>query len=187
MMRTFIAITLSEQIREGLRSQLNTVQKIDSGVKWVKPENIHLTLKFLGDVEENSIDSIVDAINESVIYTEHFELSVQKAGAFPNMNRPKVLWVGINKGKERIIEFASKIDQHLFEMGFEKEKHKFSPHITIGRVKYLKNINQITSQLSRLFKNDEAMIVKDVKLIKSILKPSGAEYTPLHVTQLKDG
>lgn len=187
VMRVFIAITLSEQIRSGLCNTTAAVRKIDSGIKWVRPENIHLTLKFLGDVKENSVDDIIDAMNHAADNQAKFELSIGGAGAFPNLKRPKVMWVGINKGKSQMIDLASQVDFHLSQLGFEKEKRQFSPHITLGRVKYLKNIDQVTNQFSDLFKHNEAMIVENIQLIQSVLNPSGAEYTPLHITQLKDG
>ncbi len=187
MIRAFIAIVLPESVMERLRIEVNVVRKLESGIRWIKPENIHLTLKFLGDIPGDRVSEIVKTVERSVKGKTAFQLSIQGTGAFPNCKRPKVLWAGINQGKHEIIKLATDIDVALSGLGFQKEKRQFSPHITVGRLKYFKNIDKVITQFKQLFTQDEAMLVENIQLIKSTLKPSGAEYTPLHVIQLKDG
>jgi len=110
------------------------IKETGANVKLVEPENVHITLKFLGDTDESHMDEIDKIIKDTVKKIDPFNIQLKGAGVFPNQNYIKVIWIGIKQG-EPIGVIASKIDEQLSKIGFKKEKRGFSPHLTIARVK----------------------------------------------------
>ena len=134
-LRTFIAIKLPDavtaainEVQEGLRSH---------GIKlrWVKPENIHLTLKFLGDIEKDTIEKIKETIYDSVNSLDPVSLFAKGVGVFPGIKRPRVVWVGVAGEIESLIGLQKRLEEGLEHLGFEKETRPFKGHLTVGRVK----------------------------------------------------
>lgn len=145
-------------------------------IKWVKKENIHLTLKFLGEVDEEKVDKIGSKIGEICVNFSPFNLSFSSIGAFPNMRSPRVVWVGVKNGGKEVVELMKRIETALVSLGFEKEKRDKTPHITIGRFKNrgsLSFTNEVKDFGSRLFP------VKELWLIRSELKREGPIYTSI--------
>lgn len=134
--RAFIAIELPSEIREVL-SQLQNKLKTgkSASVKWVDPESIHLTLKFLGNVDESEIPAINKALSEAVKGVVPFNLELGGPGAFPSIHAPRVVWMGINGDMEQLRTLHKNIDNVLIPLGFPPEKRAFSPHLTLGRVR----------------------------------------------------
>ena len=145
------------------------IENTGADVKLVKPENIHITLKFLGDVDEEKIDQIEKIINDSSKNTDPFTIKLKGSGVFPNQNYIKVIWIGIKQG-EPIGIIAGKIDEQLSKMGFKKEKRGFSPHLSIARVKSAKGKDEIL-QIIEKYKNIKFadIVVDSIKLKKSDL------------------
>jgi len=175
--RGFIAIDI------GAFPKLMEIEKeimnAGANVKLVEPGNIHITLKFLGDTEETKIDEIENIIKNSVNNVSPFKIQLLGTGVFPNSSYIKVIWIGIKQG-EQIGIIADKIDEQLTKIGFEREKRKFSPHLTIARVKTANNkekLMQIVEKYRDLeFKNIE---IDNIRLKKSELTPKGPIYTTL--------
>jgi len=148
-------------------------------VKLVEPENIHITLKFLGDTDEEKIDEIEKIIKKSVEGIKPFNIQLKSTGVFPNEKYIKIVWLGI-QNSEKIAKIASKIDKGLSEIGFSREKREFSPHLTIARVKSAKNKDKIL----KIIENDKEfefadIIVESIKLKKSDLTQKGPIYNTL--------
>lgn len=157
----------------------NEIKNSGANVKLVEPENIHITLKFLGDTNEADIEKIEEIIKNAVNDMDSFKIKFKNVGVFPNQNYIKVLWIGIeNKDKLEII--AQKIDKDLSKLGFKKEKRGFSAHLTVGRVRSAKNKDNLL-QIIEKYKDIEFLNFKvdSIKLKKSELTPKGPIYTTL--------
>ena len=180
--RGFIAIDLASLPK--LIEFENKIKDTGANVKLVEPKNVHITLKFLGDAEEEKIDEIEEIMKNAIKDVDPFDIQLKSTGAFPNQNYMKVIWIGINNG-EKIGIIANKIDEELSNIGFEKEKRKFSAHLTIGRVKSAKNKDQLV-QIIEKYKEFEFADVKvdSIKLKKSELTPKGPIYTTLKEIKL---
>ena len=175
--RGFIAIDIESNKK--LIEFENEIKKTGADLKLVEPENVHITLKFLGDTEEELLEEIKNIIKKSVEGMEPFTIKLKGTGVFPNQNYIKVVWIGIESG-EPIGEIAQKIDNQTVKIGFEKEKRGFSPHLTIARVKNSKNKDRLLQVLEKYRDVEFADIkIEAIKLKKSDLTPSGPIYTDL--------
>lgn len=155
------------------------IEKTGANVKLVEPENVHITLKFLGDTEEEQIDEIERIIKDAVKEINSFHIQLKGAGVFPNQNYIKVIWIGIEHGEE-IATIAHKIDGQFSRLGFKKEKRGFSPHLTVARVKSAKNKEKLL-QIIEKYKDVEFgdIEVDSIKIKKSDLTQKGPIYTTL--------
>ncbi|MBN1154852.1 RNA 2',3'-cyclic phosphodiesterase [candidate division KSB1 bacterium] len=184
--RTFIAIEIPSSIKKSIAQLQQTLKTNEANVSWVKADNIHITLKFLGDVEENRIERIAAVLEDAVREISRFTITIGGVGGFPNVNRPRVLWVS-GFGHDQIVEdIVKRIENALHSIGFEAEKKKFTIHLTIGRVRDQKNIERITENLlqQKDFKGG-TFDVAEIVLMKSELNPAGSIYTPLQIIKLK--
>jgi len=155
------------------------IAKIGADVKLVEPGNIHITVKFLGDTDENHIDAIEQSIKESVRAVKSFPIILKGTGVFPNQNYMKVIWIGI-MDEGNIETIACTIDEKLESLGFKKEHRGFSPHLTVGRVKTARNKDQLLKVIEN-YKTVE-FTTQNVQLIalkKSELTPKGPNYTTI--------
>ena len=175
--RGFIAVDIC--VFPGLIEFEKEIKETGANVKLVEPENVHITLKFLGDTEEEQIDEIEKIIKDAVKETNSFHIQLKGAGVFPNQNYIKVIWIGIEHGEEIAI-ISHKIDEQLSRVGFEKEKRGFSPHLTIARVKSAKNKEKLL-QIIEKYKDVEFGDIKvdSIKLKKSDLTQKGPIYITL--------
>ncbi|MEK7803817.1 MAG: RNA 2',3'-cyclic phosphodiesterase, partial [Deltaproteobacteria bacterium] len=135
-LRLFIAIELPSNIIDGLRNVQEELKDKSNKLSWAKPENIHLTLKFLGDTETGKIDRMVNILEGIAGRSFSFEISVKGVGTFPAAGNPRVIWVGIEENKD-MLQLYNNIEEGLATLGFEKEMRDFKPHITLGRIKFL--------------------------------------------------
>ncbi len=181
MLRLFIAVELSDrQKREVFELQQRVKQYID-GARWVRFDGMHLTLKFLGDTDENQIGQISEALNKSSEPLKPFVLRYGGCGVFPGPQKARVLWLGVKEGAAQVIFLAENLEESLSECGFQKEKRPYHPHLTIGRLrnpppkdmimKYIESENTFLSS---------AVETPNVALFQSKLSPQGAEYTALY-------
>ena len=155
------------------------IKETGANVKLVEPENVHITLKFLGDTDESRIDEIDKIMKDAVKEIDPFNIQLEGAGVFPNQNYIKVIWIGIEQG-EPIGLIARKIDEPLSKIGFKKEKRGFSPHLTIARVKSANGKDGILHVIEKY--RDVQFVdirVDSIKLKKSDLTPKGPIYTTL--------
>lgn len=184
--RTFIAIKLTPEIISNISGVQEELKKSVLEVKWVKPENVHLTLKFLGHITPEELEKVKLATRETLKPFAPFEVSVSGLGAFPKIEYPRVIWVGIDKGKKELTKIASRIEENLAKIGFAKEKRGFSPHLTLGRVKSPKGGERLIETFTKLkAANLGSMRVTKISIMKSELRPLGPVYTSLEEIDLK--
>ena len=180
--RGFIAIDIN--VTPNILKFLKEITNSNADVKLVEPQNIHITLKFLGDVQEDKINDIEQIMKDSIKEIKPFTIKLSETGVFPNQNYIRVVWIGI-KDAETIETIARNIDERLSQLDFKKEKRGFSPHLTIGRVKTAKN-KQLLLKAIEDYKDFEfcTQDVNSIKLKKSDLTPKGPIYTTLKEVKL---
>ena len=183
--RSFIAINIPAKIRNKLEKIQDDLKKSNAALQLVRPKNIHITLKFLGNVPVENINDIQYAINESVSGFRIFSVSFEKIGVFPNPEYPRVIWVGIEKGVEELSLLNTKIENSLSKFSLHQENRRFQPHLTIARVRSDKSRKRLSSILEKL-EDIEAgkMLAKEICLMESILKPQGAQHNILKIFPL---
>jgi 2'-5' RNA ligase len=182
--RTFVCFEIPASILERLSSLQDKLKSLGSGISWTRPEGIHLTLKFLGDVEEAQIDAIASAVEKAVAEVKPFTVTVKGTGAFPDFRRPRVLWAGIEEAGGSLLKLQSRIDEELLRLGFPKEKRGFSAHLTMGRVKSTQAIEKITARLREESMDAGEFIAEEIIVMQSNLLPTGAVYTPLRTIRM---
>jgi len=183
--RTFIAVDIPESVRDQIEEFQEKLKRFRAEVKWVRPENIHITLKFLGDIEQSMVDIIDQRLKDAVAGFAPFNVRVYGTGVFPSARRPRVLWLGIDEGREILQRLAKCIDEEIYNLGFEREKREFSPHLTLGRVRSIKYIDSLTEELLSSKFESESFIQDEILLMRSDLRPSGSIYTKLKSIQLR--
>lgn len=188
-MRTFIALELPKEIKDSLADIQEQLRASAADVKWVKPENIHLTLKFLGDINEQQLTQIISILEEIGRDKLSFDISLSTLGAFPKITFPRVIWVGIDKGDNETQDIAQVLEEKIAKVGIPREDRPFSSHITIGRLRSGLNREKLTKNLEGLQKNfgkyKKEFLVTKITLFKSTLVPSGPIYETLKEANLK--
>jgi RNA 2',3'-cyclic 3'-phosphodiesterase len=186
MIRTFICIELPESLKARLETLENQLRsKNRSAVSWVKPSNIHLTLRFLGDIDEGRQAELREAVERVVLSAPAFKLCASKTGVFPNPRNPRVFWIGIKGAEEHLIPMQKRLEQELEKAGFGKQDKPFSPHLTIGRARE-RNAQELAELLQKIDFTDEEFIVSEIIIMRSDLKPTGAVYSKLAVIKLQN-
>jgi 2'-5' RNA ligase len=190
LLRTFIAIELDGAVRDALAATQEQLRRTtpQRAVRWVRPEGIHLTLKFLGDTEVRRLGEIKEALAAAAAEAATFSFDVQGLDCFPNPHRPRVIWVGLKEPTGRLRALWQSIETHVAPLGWPTERRGFQPHLTLGRLR--QRVSSAERQaIGRLVERDNVgwlagMDVSAVSLIKSDLRPSGAVYTILAEAQL---
>jgi 2'-5' RNA ligase len=182
--RSFICFEIPEEILFRLKNVQDRLRPHSRGVRWVRSEGIHLTLKFLGDVAENRLPDIARAVQIAVQNIEPFDISLSGFGAFPDFRRPRVFWVGIREKAGILARMQHRIEEELEKGGFPAEKRPFTPHLTLGRVKFQDNIEAVSRILSGENIGVAEFRAREVVIKKSELQPSGALYTSLYNIEL---
>jgi 2'-5' RNA ligase len=185
-LRTFIAIELDEELRDNLsRLQGRMRQQLSPhAVRWVRPEGVHLTLKFLGDTTPQQVEQVKEALDRAAASARPFRFTVGGVGCFPNTRRPRVIWVGVHEPAGTLARLRDAIEAQVAPLGFPTEKRRFHPHLTLGRVHRRASKSEVrevgemvaTSAVGDL----DEMDVTAVAYIRSDLRPSGAVYTALY-------
>jgi 2'-5' RNA ligase len=183
MIRAFLALDPPEEIlREIGRVQSRLKKMIRGHVRWVRPESIHLTLKFFGDIREESVESISALAEKAAADVGPFELAIGGAGVFPDMKRPRVVWLGMDGETERLTIFQNGLERALREIGFPGEERPFRPHLTLGRIRSPKGLGGLAEALKEAETDvDARFTASGLCLFKSELTPQGAIYTRLAV------
>ena len=183
--RTFVAIDVPEEVRQEIRDFQAPLKRMGADVKWVRPESIHITLKFLGNVAENRVGEITEALAGCVSGIAPFRVIVAGTGMFPGAQLPRVLWVGVKDGAEALSVLASRIDESLSGLGFDREKRKYSAHLTIGRVRSPRGFQPVAEAICAATFEAGVVGAGEIVLVKSDLKPTGAVYTALERIKLR--
>jgi len=187
-MRTFIAIELPHEIKDSLARLQAQLKTAGADVKWVESKNIHLTLKFLGEVDEKKLLKLQQVLEEIVRSKTCFTIRLAALGAFPRMSSPRVIWVGIDKGEKETQEIAKDLEDALWKLGIPKEDRPFSSHITIGRTRSGLHAGDLAAQINNLStsvsQEPQEYPVKTIMLFKSTLTPQGPLYEILKEAHL---
>jgi len=179
--RVFLAIELPEDVRNRIVAIQNKLKFLLKGVRWTRPEGIHLTLKFFGNIYEKDIVQISEVVSRNTKNAGTISLGGGKVGAFPKLERPRVLWLGLDGDIEKLSALQRTIETDLEAYGYKKEGRKFRPHLTLGRAKSFRGM---IMGLSEAIKREEDYPAgqfdsKGLTLFQSELKPGGAVYTEL--------
>ena len=184
IIRAFIATDISAGARQVLEEMIDQLRReIPEGITWVRPEGIHLTLKFLGNIRRDESEGLMEAVGEVVAGHGPFTIGLTGLGMFPNRRRPRVLWAGPNGDLEALSSLQQTVEEAAARSGRPREPRPFNPHLTLGRVR--KDVTEtalarITSAISAIAPPTALpWAVDSVQLIRSVLRPSGAEYTVL--------
>ena len=182
LIRCFVAIEIPASIQGLLKSvQTHLQSQIHKGTSWTKPGNFHLTLKFLGDVRPEAINDISEAIQGVTDTHPSFSIAFGGIGAFPNLARPRVIWMGIKQGASTVSRLAKAVNRELTHLGFSTDP-RFHPHLTLARLRTATNLEPL-KHIPRKYDTivGGSMRVNEITLIQSQLHPNGAIYTPLSV------
>ncbi len=179
--RSFIAIALNENLHKELESLQVKLKAADADVKWVKPENIHLTLKFLGNIIDEQIEKVKNTVKKITSDFKTYQIHLAEIGAFPKISYPRVIWAGMDEGVDKTGDIYQSIEEELSKKRFEKEKRPFSPHLTLGRVRSAKNRQRLikTIEKEKNFSSSSKLLVEEIVLFKSTLTPKGSIYEPI--------
>jgi 2'-5' RNA ligase len=184
LVRLFVALTFPDEVKAALGRLIDDLRPKSRGIKWVEPHNIHLTLKFIGEISENKVERIGQAIDEVLAGRAGFEGRVVGCGGFPNLKRPRVLWVGL-EGAEPAIEIAKQINHRLIPIGVKSEKKPLSLHVTLGRIRKPTDLSPLTDYMENLNFDAGSVIFDRVALVKSTLTPRGPIYENVKVFELE--
>ena len=175
-MRLFVALEIDTQVRESLAALIGEFRALAPKLKWVRADNLHLTLKFIGETESAKLDAIRAAL-DGVRSSKPVELQVQGLGFFPNDRWPRVFWAGVH-ASDNLAALAADIDAACATLGFAREKHPYSPHLTLARLESTHPTGGLRDAIERNKALEfGAFRSAEFHLIESKLKPAGAEYT----------
>jgi len=177
-MRVFIAVEMPEEIKKIL---LDAQKQINTKEARIRPAKaFHLTLKFLGEVEEKKIENIKSALK--TIKFKKFDTALTEIGVFPNENYIRVVWIGLNDSENKITSLQKEVDSKIEKLGFKKDT-RFHPHLTLARVKFVEDKQGFIKNLKEIKIEKKAFQITEFKLIKSILTPEGPVYEDISVFQ----
>ncbi|MDY0039011.1 MAG: RNA 2',3'-cyclic phosphodiesterase [Desulforhabdus sp.] len=180
MLRTFIAIDVPTPVKSELDRLEKELKRSGADVSWVSPERVHLTLKFLGNVAEESIAEIKQALQQVAASSAPFRLQPASCGAFPSLKRMRVVWAGLRGDDGALRTLQKRVEAALVPLGFQPEERPFRAHLTLGRVKGRRHLNLLQEALlARQDFQAEAFDVTELVLYKSDLRSGGSLYTPL--------
>ncbi len=134
-LRTFVAVEISEPIRAAAEDLVASLSATAANVKWVEPHNLHVSLKFLGEVSQREIVDVCRAVERGAKAIDPFTLEIRGAGAFPTAARPRTVWIGAGEGADKMIVLHDRVETALAELGYREEHRRFQSHLTIGRVR----------------------------------------------------
>jgi 2'-5' RNA ligase len=178
LIRCFVALHLPEKIITGISQYIQELKKLTNSVKWNRPEGIHLTLKFLGEIESSRVEAIQSRLPKISEAVAPFNIYVSGSGCFPGRNKPRVFWLGLEQGESNsLTEIQALLENILEPLGFERETRRFSPHLTLGRVKQPDNFSKIYTFFDKHPFPKINIHVTEYFFMRSELKPSGAEYS----------
>lgn len=185
MIRSFIALDLFESTKESLLNVRRRLQKEIPAdwVRWSRPASIHLTLKFLGDVAEKDMPGIKEALAQVALRHTPFKFVVAHLGCFPNLKRPRVVWVGVQETTGALVALQQDVEKSLQPLGFKAERRRYHPHLTLGRTRR-GVVSAEKRRLGEIIDNTDIgevnqVDVEGLKLMRSDLRPDGAVYTVL--------
>lgn len=184
--RSFLAFELPLEIKNVVVRVSEELRQSTLNARWVKVDNIHLTVVFMGNIKTEDIPAIARGVKEVCQAFGPFDLSLKGIGCFPNRRNPRVIWLGLDGDLEPMSEFRDALQGHLTDFGIKEEKRKFKPHLTLGRFRRPKKMDSKEDQLLSKYEDISSSVcsLKELILFKSDLKPTGAVYTKVETWPL---
>jgi len=184
--RTFVAVELADDVRVRASQLIDKLRSTDAKVKWVERDRMHITLKFLGDVDEREVNNVCRTVEQAAAGIGSFAIHCAGADAFPDLRRPRTPWLGVSEGADELSRLQQKVEDALFELGYPKEARRFHAHLTLGRARSGGPTLHELSQLLKKFAEFDAgtTVVDEVVVMSSFLEPSGPVYHPLSRIEL---
>jgi len=182
--RSFIAINLPSSVKERVELVHKEWDALSPHVRWVAPQNVHVTLKFLGDVAEERVTVIGDALDRMVASFPPFGFTVTSFGVFPDLRYPRVVWLGIGEGADQVSALQATVEAEMERLGFAPERKPFRSHVTVGRMKSPRGRRVLAEFLQSDARIEERVEVRDIALMKSELRPTGPIYSLLRAARL---
>ena len=185
-LRTFLAVALDKAVRDRAVVLQGTLARGGAEVKWVEPENLHITLLFLGEVADKEVPAVCKAVAAVAAGHAPFAMSVEGVRCFGPPRRPRTLWVGVGEGTQELVALHDALEPPLLELGcYRREARPFTPHLTLGRVRGERGGDDLTKALARQAGwKGGSVPVRDVHVMSSELRPDGPEYTVLSRARL---
>jgi 2'-5' RNA ligase len=184
LVRVFVAVSISEEARAAIASMMKELKRLGERIRWIPPENLHLTLKFVGEVDSQRVPEFESALDRSIDGFSQFQYSLEAKGCFPNWNQPRILWVGVKDTEDRLVGIHREIDRNFQTLEIPNENRRFKPHLTIARLKQGAKPEAALSAFQRFQLGEYRVDVREVHLMRSDLGPSGAQYSILHSASL---
>jgi len=182
--RTFICIEVPETIKSRIELLQHELRQSEAQVSWTRVSNIHLTIQFLGDIRPAQVEAVREAVERATKGISDFEIEVKGAGCFPSIKNPRVLWVGLNNIPDELRQLQKNVEDELAGEGFEREPKRFSPHLTIARIRSPHGAPSLAEKLIAKGFEPETFRVSEVIVMRSDLKPIGPIYTPQAIIKL---
>ena len=182
--RSFIALPSSQDLRRALGEIQARLIEEHAAVKWDTADKFHITLKFLGNVEQEQLSNLAELLANTTSTVAAFQLIYNAVGAFPDLVHPKVIWAGAQPS-HAILSLQRQIEMICDRLGFSRETKSFHPHITLGRVKGITNLSRLTAKVKSITFEPIETGCSEVLLMKSELRPAGSVYTTLKSFPLK--
>lgn len=183
-MRVFLAVEIDEKLLDKISKVQKELMKCEAPVKYVETENLHCTLKFFGEIDDDKLDEIIRSIEDKIKNHRPFKVNIRKIGVFPNEKYIRVLWLGLEDAQP-FSDLQKDMDEEFVKMGFKKER-SYTPHLTLGRVRGAKNKAQLLSALKDIGDVEIGeMDINRIVLKKSKLTPAGPIYTTIREFDLK--
>jgi len=182
--RSFVAVDTPAEVKERMIVLSERLKATGADVKWEPKEKLHITVKFLGHVEEKRLESLANRLGGHLQTFPSFSLIYRGVGCFPSLHRPRVIWVGAEDKDGVLQKIQEKVEEIASGFGLEKEERTFHPHVTIGRVKGSRNLENLVGELERADFEPQASNIHEVLLMKSDLRPTGSVYSVLRRYEL---
>ena len=178
--RTFIAIDVPAQVRRKAQSTVETLSRTTQSMRWVAPDNVHITLKFLGDVDEKDIYEVCRRTTVAVADFSSVNVGCSGVGAFPSLERPRTVWLGIEDPEAHLEQLHQRVEEGLAPMGFPREQRRFQPHVTLGRLRYgRRDLGDLIPEMERMQVDAGMIPVEELVVYASELGSQGPSYMVL--------
>ena len=185
VVRAFIAINLPETIRQEIGEIVARIHTVGPPARWVPPENLHVTVKFLDEIRQDQIRPIIGALTFASAGHHPFDLSLGGFGFFPNERKARIFWIGIESGFETLKSLARDIDHQTATLGFSLETRPFSAHITLARLREPGPADRLAKAASHIQYQSELIPITQIDLMRSVLSPQGASYSVVDSVPLR--
>jgi 2'-5' RNA ligase len=186
-MRLFVAVDTPPDVRRELVRVRDDLRRLHADVRWEPDGKLHCTLKFIGDVPEPVLPALGDALAAISARTPPMEVRYAGVGCFPDIRRPKIIWAGMRDPTGGLAALAESVDITCATCGFAREQRPFHPHVTLGRVKSLVSSNDLLSRIESVTFESPTVMIREILLVRSTLKPSGSVYSTVRSFLLGPG